>query len=877
MLKENADQTAPKEAAFRYEPCKLELELYKRYSNLELSSQLGQFHQPEAAQARLEFWQNVEKLLGQIEKTVNVLKRKKVEPTAFFYPAGILREMVETIKPKANQDAGLNNHLKSVANYARKITRLIIAVIEKNSRENIQNTPLLTKRYLQILSTMIAPLHDIIKHLGNFQSQLSSDHQVVIEHIFTKFGSFFGLDEEEQRFAAQVIGKHDNPSDRSLSVLLAEVQERSAEPEELRIIHAQILFYLTDAFTELLVVEPNSDSVPRLKLNLSALTERYQSILTRHNDPLVSSHIDPGWAVIAYRDFEVALKLLENEYHIEIPAGVKLAVLESAITALQNLVASFKARAEGNEKLSRVDSPNFSAWPVPEIKRFEEVIDQLQQIAVGERAAEQQTSINLLNSRLENIILSLAADPNSVGLRLARIVQTTYQSTSVKQESPRFPQSRALEISVTDYQAVESEYQAFNIVAVSSAINLIHYHLQDEVFQKELLGFIKTTSEQKTFNLAEVLNRPTLRMIVLHLAEHLHNQYALVVGEQTPPWKKLGHDEDSRQKKVKSTVVAAQLVANILDYLIDTKLQEDPLLSAESLEEISQLNFHSQTSNVSHLLEEAVSNSLSEEEANGTDLLVTSLAQAAHQFWLQAKLSRRDGDQAMDTTSMDKEVMPVKITQADGTRFDPALDNFSKLHPMLQLKNQLTITMALENLSASLATATNLNQPLNQLGNLVGYLFDMMRTTDNLIIQKQYETENPNLVSWANLLTTKQYEIWLTHKLAKENGLADLADGNSWRYFSIWNTRNETELFATVSTLNPEININLSFKDLDRIPLLMAAIALYLQYFRLVTKKASSGVNRSQHKKQLRQVLEIAKLINFPNLAKLPKLLEDEV
>ncbi len=872
MIIENlsSDQDPSKsrlEPAVHYTPNELELELYRRYRpQFDLQTKLSTFSSTEKIAARQDFWRNATILLERLSKIAVLFETGSVTNPNLQNRVEVFQKAIADLKPRKEQHQPLNEHLHTTTQYANKLTGVLIEKIHYN-----QSKLATTDRQLELIASLITPLHDIIKHLGGWGSQISTDHQVVIQHIVTTFSGFFQLNPDETNFAAAVIGRHENAEDLTRLQLLQDfkAQNQSHEPNdpELAIIHGRIIFYLIDAFTN--VIEPDENkNYPdqNLHLNPKALTERFRDILERWNDPAITPYINPKWALTAYHDYEVALDLLEQG-GLSIPPEARLAVIDSAIQSFRELLTIFDVRKRDNKMVGAVNK-EMQPLPIADREQFVEVITKLEELATKEKQNQKATTIALLSNRLENLMASLARSQNSIGSRLTKIVQTSYETATRIQFQPEIS-----EVSDEAYQELAPEYRAFNIIAVSSTLNLVHYYLQTPTHQASLLEFFKQKRTSEPITVEEILKHSVLNQLSQKLAEHLHNQYELSLGDQKHWWRELDHGDESRSKKEKSIIVASQILLAVCEYLSQTQLRKNILFNYDDKQKIRKINLTNQTST----LETWLSNSLREEtilQSESSPVPAIELtARAAHQFWLKAKQARHDGDLPMETKEIDEDVLPVKKRQ-ENIILDPALHPFDELHPQIKKKIYWATQIALENLVADLSNETTIDEPLLKLAQLITYLSAMITTNDNSNTHRTWETQNSELVTWADLLTSRQYETWLMHRLAKENGLSQLNELASLDYFSLWLEKDEKTPYATILGEPTHPNIYLSSRDLDRIPLLMAAITLYLHFYFYLINKQSSYLSTNKHREDLRKVLSIAELVAFPNLGEIYQKLE---
>lgn len=543
-----------------------------------------------------------------------------------------------------------------------------------------------------------------------------------------------------------------------------------------------------------------------------------------------------------------------------IPPEAKLAIIDSAIQSFHYLLVIFDVRKRDGEEIGKIKK-DMRPLPIADRGQFVQVITQLENLAIQEKQNQKTTTINLLSSRLENLMISLATSQDSVGSRLTRIVQSSYETAT----EMGF-QAEPIEIDDLSYRELAPEYRAFNIIAVSSALNLVHYYLQTPEYQTALLAFFDQKKESGVIKTKELLEEPILNQLSQKLAEHLHNQYELSLGNQEHWWRELDHTEESRRKKEKSVIVAIQLLIAVFEYLSQTKLRDTVLLNHQDKQNIRDINLTNQTSTLESWLHASLQEATPTNAENEPTGAVERTAQAAHQLWLMAKQNRNDGDLPLDTSTIAKITLPVKEKTAENIVLDPALYPFDQLHPQIKKKNRLSAQIALENLVSDLSNERSINEPLTKLAKLITYLSEMLTTNDNLSTHQTWENKDCELVTWIDLLTSRQYETWLMHRLAKENGLTTLNELASLDYFSLWSEKDEKTPYSTIPGESLHLDLHLSSRDLDRIPLLMAAITLYLQYYFYLMEHQSSYLNVGSHKQELEKVLGAAELVRFPDI-----------
>lgn len=790
------------EQSSSYSTHKLENELYLLYRQGK-NPDLSQLN-PADFQARTDFWNNAEALLNKIGKEAQKGPgRRGLEGEELYINlTKTITKFVNEFTTSNSKTSNLDNHLTSVTDYLSNLTELFDS--GNRGRKPLQ------KKHLSLLKNIVGPLHDIIKKLSS-RGQVSTDHQVVIQHILSKYGKKLGLKKEaDLRFCSEIIGDHENASSLSRAELLAAEEGKSIN--ERAIIHGKALFYLADTFTGVLkVVDQNGPR--KFELDAEALVQRFQDILERRNDPLISRYTEPEWAILAYTDYKAVLQLIGTTYEIAIPKDALLAVLETAIRSFEGLINKFKVRDQDSHLLKRKDKQE-KALPIGSISQFEKIVDQLRKLANEEREEQKEMTTSLLITRLENLSLSLASGQLSEGGRLARAVQKSYE---IVEEEQIVPDAEAIEIDSIDYQKkVDKKFQAFNLVAVSTATNLVYYYLKSPLHQEAIVQFFGQDKEE-AFALEKIKNNPSLAQLAEELAAQLHNQYVTTLGDGKM-WSQLSTTE--RGKKEKSYIMAMQLLRNIFDYLGNTDLNQNLILPLGERNQLRETNFaNPHNSDIANYMSPTADE-------------IRMAARSAHQWWRAAKLKNNPNEKVLE---------------------------FNQLSEPQRIKSLATTAMAIENIARDLSKEKELSIPLKKLAELINYLFQMIKTANNV----KYKNEtNSNLVNWAEKLTAMCYKTWLMSDLTQNDGLDKLSRLGKEGYFSILAKTKEDQAYVQLGELS------LSYKDLDRIPLLCAAITMYLAYYEKIFTIHQKFLEKKQaeHQEEMAQIKKIMEEIAFFNL-----------
>lgn len=774
-----------------YQAHPLEQELYRTYRpDFQLLQKIKDFEKVDQ-EARHQFWEQVTILCQQLDQAQSIFDRNKTpvaEIKTHYDPVTAFRKLVESLQSERQSSSHLDKHLAQVAAYMGVLRRSI----------NTQLAAPLDAQKLELLEEIVAPLHDSIKPLGARTALISLDHQVVMQHILNTYHHFFGLDTSQGQFCAAIAGDHENSSTQSRTNLLASLSHESS-PEETAIVHAKVLFYFADTFTDVLQAL-GQDDVKELSIDPQAMDDRLGDIILRWNDPAITPNIDPSWALSAYEDFVTALDLLHKSYALAIPLDdAKSIAIESITAAFTQLMQVFDARKYEQSMQSYLPN-NHKPLPTADRSEFETVLQRLQEIRAREQQNQRDASLDLLSSRLEILMKSLYGDDHldqSFGKTVPLTLQTLYQASET-------PGEFAPHITQDEYDHIKGEYQAFHVVAINAAINFFYYYLQSTQHQERMLQLCNTMTGDESAQ--AIMQEPILRQITQDLAAHLHNIYQLTVeGDNSDLlWTSLGHAKEGRDKRAKSMLLATQLVRSVIQSLRSAQNEEIAILNQTDRDYLQKINFQTTENDISHLFE--TMNEVG---------LVEKVARANHGFWLKAKQVRGDDDMQSD--------------------LNPTLP-FDELSPLLQNKNRLGAMLSLSMLKEELSKLSDMESPLELLTQLATHLFAIIKTSDNSDIRREAERNQPELKHLADLLTSRQYGYWLSHKLIVEkNGTrtGELQDAN---IFSMWASQREQNLYAKVPGGGSSETLHVSVKDLDRLPLLIGCITLYEEYRQVIAK-----------------------------------------
>jgi hypothetical protein len=204
-------------------------------------------------------------------------------------------------KELAQERSGLGLHLREITDFCRAFYQ---------TQDGASRFPdLLNDRQAALLAQLAAPLHDVLKYLGSYQSQIMPDHEVLTaELVRQKFtGGTVMLNEKETtltkedvEFVASVIGDHENinkEEGRSEWV-------NSSNPIE----RAKALFFVADVLTGVIVERPAASGL--WGMDPEQFEERFVDLYFRHIDLNKGKIFRPEWGLKAIADLSTTLDTL---------------------------------------------------------------------------------------------------------------------------------------------------------------------------------------------------------------------------------------------------------------------------------------------------------------------------------------------------------------------------------------------------------------------------------------------------------------------------------------------------------------------------------------------------------------------------------------
>lgn len=235
--------------------------------------------------------------------------------------------------------AGLENHIEEVAADARKVFL--------DSDGNSRLPHLISTNEAKLLAVAVAPLHDILKHLGGFQAQIAIDHQVVTKQFLLQVlpglkitidGQERVLTPEEVTFIAEVVGDHENLYQERHRYLLLQSDKSSDR--------AKLLFFIPDTLTGLIDEQALNQGEVRLRTD----QVRLKDLSFRHsaNQEKV---FRPEWVTHSVHDQLVIMEEYRQAGY-RVPLATQLELVDQAVAGVEQAKA---AGYDSAEKAATVD------------------------------------------------------------------------------------------------------------------------------------------------------------------------------------------------------------------------------------------------------------------------------------------------------------------------------------------------------------------------------------------------------------------------------------------------------------------------------------------------------------------------------------------
>lgn len=825
-----------------------------------------------ARKERTTFWQNV-------ARVISALKDRNFDNVPLVgdehRAVTILKQLIAEVTPPKDQFKPLNEHLSETTEYAAGLYQSL--ALDHSTDQGLSTDPtqqqssFLESQDLQIIAEVITPLHDLAKHLGSHASQVASDHQVVMAYLLETYGLKLGLEDNQATFAADVIRDHENDV-VSRHYLL--------ENEDNKINQAKALFFLIDAFTGYVNIDPDTKEVTA---NAEALNKRFNDILLRWNDNITSKDIDPNWALTAILDFLAGMTTLEK-LGVNVDPSIRLAVIESAITIFNQLTLTMNVRKQDAEKVHK-QKVEVQTTPYISPETFLKTIKVLETMRDEENKNLTARTAELLKTRCQNLIAS-SIFPDGEGFKLALACQQVYDSIS--------------DTTSSEFDSLDVAYQAFDIVAATSSIEMIFWFLSSPKHQEQILEFLDS-GEDLTISSVIKTNNTSLKELISALSSNLHDHYSLTLGDRVV-WRQTSTSaQKSLERRRKSATTAITMIVNIFAYLKNGSFSEALVPNPNEQSSINDLNFARRDgTTVTEMAYDAM-----KIEFNGDTVqsggVATSIersfkgetvdpathesAKAAHMFWLRVK-KENTSLKPMDTSNIPNDQMPAKNEQED-----PALHDYDDLHPMLKQANEAAVILAREGLIEEIRNADSTTKAIS-------FLYQIIKHISSVLIPDETQSENqstdPIILAIVDRLSTIQHQGWLARKLTTASPTSTNSEGipeaqrptakppsifsvlgkkieDQQVHFQLWQTVGDTMPLNTPDDLQ---DIHITYKDLDLLPTLSTAINLFLRmtYSYLVI---SDSPIINEVRENYYETVKIIKKLKFTEFAAIDKEIED--
>jgi hypothetical protein len=221
-------------------------------------------------------------------------------------PLDLAYSFVARISPLAAKELGENRanlglHLQEITDFCRSFYLI------PSGESRFPNV--LNNREALLLAEVIAPLHDVLKYIGSFQSSVMPDHEVLTAELVRRSfmarrvilnGQEHTLTAQDVEFIATVIGDHENinkEQGRADWVNSHNSTER-----------AKALFFVADVLTGVIVEQPAGSN--QWAMNLEQLNKRFVDLYVRHIDLHRGKVFRPEWGLSAIEDLSTTLEKL---------------------------------------------------------------------------------------------------------------------------------------------------------------------------------------------------------------------------------------------------------------------------------------------------------------------------------------------------------------------------------------------------------------------------------------------------------------------------------------------------------------------------------------------------------------------------------------
>lgn len=170
---------------------------------------------------------------------------------------------------------------------------------------SIGDTLHLSKRQQELLINFVGPLHDLLKLLGDFDSNMQAvpDHEEFVAYIVKQFGKKFGLSDEDVAFISELVGDHEN--------IFKEKNRDGFISSKDPLLEGKAVFFVSDVLTNVFSFT-EVDGQKSLVMKEAELKSRFEDLAFRHMDKIEGKVFRPEWIPFALTDVEAFLRHLSN-------------------------------------------------------------------------------------------------------------------------------------------------------------------------------------------------------------------------------------------------------------------------------------------------------------------------------------------------------------------------------------------------------------------------------------------------------------------------------------------------------------------------------------------------------------------------------------
>lgn len=269
----------------------------------------------------------------------------------------ILQDSMFVINPY--QFKGLSRHLESARTFANRYNSEIFQRIGE---------VFLSKRQLELIERVIAPLHDIMKFLDANQKnvQVIPDHEILIGLILNEVMPSIGYKPEEVQFVVEVIRDHEN--------IFKEFGRTGFASSKNAIQRGKAHFFVIDTLTDGLVFYGDLLTISQKEVNA-----RFVDLYYRHMDKMAIRNKKlpsprPEWGLTTLQDWFAYFDALK-EKGLNVDPQIKVRLAKAGIMAIDRALKDHQDRMAHDLNSSDIFSPEEES----EVLKVREKIVEMQQ------------------------------------------------------------------------------------------------------------------------------------------------------------------------------------------------------------------------------------------------------------------------------------------------------------------------------------------------------------------------------------------------------------------------------------------------------------------------------------------------------------------